>query len=200
MADSANRLNQFQKRANERESKAESYTVNKSIPEKMRAKLHVHTANTVDFSLTAMGSKTLSTMTNGLWGAGKGLLYGAGFAIVLGTLLSTGMGVGLLAASVAYFGFQGCRDGYYHAEANYSGNKAKRVGDKIAAEGNAQAPKVKPKVMAKAIEQAKEEGPTLNAAERQSLDHANPNAVIGQHTQRVVDARNGISPTKTPQL
>ena len=167
MGNSANRISKFQERKADRIKKAESYTVNKPIDGKLRAKTHVKAANLVDFSITALGSKTLGALTGGAWGLARGVIAG----IVVGGLVSTFLfgGGAVAVAIVAVSTVKGLRDGYYHAENNYSGKKGKEVGDRIAAEGNAQAPKVKSKVMNEALKQARAEVKPLDAAELQKL-------------------------------
>lgn len=195
MGNSANRIDEYQERKVKRLKNAETYTVNKSAGEKVRARAHVEAANVTDFSVTALGSKTLGALTGGAWGLAKGLIVGAFFGVAVGALLSGGVVV--FGAIAAYMTLKGCRDGYYHAENNYSGKSAKKIGDKIAADGNAQAPVVKPEITLKAAQQAKEEMDKLPAAERQNLDHRDHLPTDRKFQDMINEERSAKAKTQT---
>jgi len=176
MVNNADTVTNLPERNAERLQKAEQYSVNRGAFGRVRARFHAKLGNDADTAVTALGSKTLAAFTGGFWGMAKGVVIGALIAVPMawgapfmaasyGAAFAMYMGVIMLVKAV-----KGAYDGYYNAEANYAGKQAKKIGDKIAAEGNAQMKQPKQKVMAKAAEMANKEIPQLSAAERQSME------------------------------
>ena len=164
------RIEDLVERTDERHEKSANYTAEKSEPAQKRAKAHVRAGNAADISITGLGSKTLNT---GL-GTVKGFLRGVGIGIVfglpaalfvplwaptIGAAWATYMSVAVVISTI-----KGAHSGYYKAKNNYSAHKGAKVGDKVAREGNALAPKVKDKVVHTAI------GETMNHEDRPKAD------------------------------
>ncbi len=170
MGNSANRYTHSSERADKRESNAESFTSSKSELSKAQAQTHLEAANVTDKAITMAGSKTFASFAGGAWGLLKGALIGGAVAFVAINFIGVivGLGAAAFTAIALYKTVKGAQDSYYHQEANYTGQTAKRVGDKIMEAGNAKPKELKPKQFVKAMEMAHKEKPKLSAAELQA--------------------------------
>ena len=204
------RIGELADRTQERHRKAQNYTVEKSTAAKGRAKAHVRAGNIADASITGLGSKTLRTGTGAFKGFLKGLAIGIVFGVPAALIMPFGAvsygvaAAGYMAVSVAIYTVHGARDGYYKAKNSYSAHKGAKVGDKIAAEGNAQAPKVKNKVTLDAVNETMTVADKPKADEHDvellMTDQTNPNSQLAllkqREAARAASASQGTSPSK----